>query len=60
MTSPLINPWHAATIHFIQVVEVAGLPEHLLDECDKKANYLACDVTGVCVCGGGGSIVWGG
>jgi hypothetical protein len=29
-----------------QVVEVAGMPEHLLDECDQKANYVSCDVTG--------------
>jgi hypothetical protein len=29
-----------------QVVEVAGLPEHLLDECDQKASFVPCDVTG--------------
>jgi hypothetical protein len=29
-----------------QVVEVAGMPEHLLDECDQKVNYVSCDVTG--------------
>jgi hypothetical protein len=28
------------------VVEVAGLPEHLLDECDQKASFVSCDVTG--------------
>ena len=22
------------------------MPEHLLDECDQKANYVSCDVTG--------------
>ncbi|RYG94228.1 hypothetical protein EON65_57835 [archaeon] len=29
-----------------QIVEIAGLPEHLLDECDEKKNYVPCDVTG--------------
>jgi centrosomal protein CEP104 len=32
-----------------QVVEVAGLPEHLLDECDQKASFVPCDVTGKCL-----------
>jgi centrosomal protein CEP104 len=29
-----------------QIVEIAGLPEHLLDECDHKTNYVPCDTTG--------------
>lgn len=29
-----------------QIVEIAGLPEHLLDECDAKASYVPCEVTG--------------
>lgn len=29
-----------------QIVEIAGLPEHLLDECDHKANYVPCETTG--------------
>jgi centrosomal protein CEP104 len=29
-----------------QVVEIAGLPEHLLDECEQKASYVPCEVTG--------------
>jgi centrosomal protein CEP104 len=29
-----------------QIVEIAGLPEHLLDECDEKDQYVPCDVTG--------------
>jgi hypothetical protein len=32
-----------------QVVEVAGLPEHLLDECDQKASFVPCDVTGLAI-----------
>lgn len=29
-----------------QIVEIAGLPEHLLDECDSKGKYVPCEVTG--------------
>jgi centrosomal protein CEP104 len=29
-----------------QIVEIAGLPEHLLDECDAKGSYEPCEVTG--------------
>jgi hypothetical protein len=29
-----------------QIVEIAGLPEHLLDECESKQEYIACDITG--------------
>ena len=30
----------------LQVLEIAALPDHLLDECDHRADYVACDVTG--------------
>jgi centrosomal protein CEP104 len=29
-----------------QIVEIAGLPEHLLDECDEKDSYVPCETTG--------------
>jgi centrosomal protein CEP104 len=29
-----------------QIVEIAGLPEHLLDECEQKDDYVPCDITG--------------
>ncbi len=29
-----------------QIVEIAGLPEHQLDECDAKDAYVPCEVTG--------------
>lgn len=29
-----------------QIVEIAGLPEHLLDECEHKQQFVPCDVTG--------------
>jgi centrosomal protein CEP104 len=32
-----------------QIVEIAGLPEHLLDECDSKSNYVPCDITGLAI-----------
>jgi centrosomal protein CEP104 len=32
-----------------QVVEVAGLPEHLLDDCDQKASFVPCDVTSLAI-----------
>lgn len=32
-----------------QIVEIAGLPEHLLDECDAKNNYVPCDITGLAI-----------
>jgi hypothetical protein len=31
------------------VLEIAALPDHLLDECDHKSEYVACDVTGTVV-----------
>eukprot|EP01038_Epipyxis_sp_PR26KG_P010922 gene10922-14661_t len=30
-----------------QIVEIAGLLEHLLDECNAKDSYVPCDVTGL-------------
>eukprot|EP00981_Chlorochromonas_danica_P010681 scaffold3335_cov234-Ochromonas_danica.AAC.7 len=33
-----------------QIVEIAGLPEHLLDECDaNKDSYVPCDITGLAI-----------
>eukprot|EP01039_Chlorochromonas_danica_P000180 gene180-190_t len=32
-----------------QIVEIAGLPEHLLDECDAKDSYVPCDITGLAI-----------
>merc|ERR1719453_2217390 len=32
-----------------QVVEIAGLPEHCLSECDGKSKYISCEVTGLAV-----------
>eukprot|EP00597_Dinobryon_sp_UTEXLB2267_P016523 CAMPEP_0201094330 /NCGR_PEP_ID=MMETSP0812-20130820/2657_1 /ASSEMBLY_ACC=CAM_ASM_000668 /TAXON_ID=98059 /ORGANISM="Dinobryon sp., Strain UTEXLB2267" /LENGTH=350 /DNA_ID=CAMNT_0047346849 /DNA_START=40 /DNA_END=1092 /DNA_ORIENTATION=+ len=32
-----------------QIVEIAGLPEHLLDECDAKDSYVSCNVTGLAI-----------
>lgn len=29
-----------------QIVEIAGLPEHLLDECEAKDDYVPCEITG--------------
>lgn len=39
---PLLTPCPACT----QVVEIAGLPDHLLEECEQKHLYESCDVTG--------------
>jgi centrosomal protein CEP104 len=39
---PLLSPCHACA----QIVEIAGLPEHLLDECEHKNEFEACDTTG--------------
>ena len=33
-----------------QIVEIAGLPEHLLDECDEKDTYVPCETTGKSFC----------
>lgn len=42
---PLLIPCQACA----QVVEIAGLPEHLVEECDAKNEYLICDVTGLAI-----------
>lgn len=39
---PLLSPCSACA----QIVEIAGLPEHLLDECEHKNEYEPCDITG--------------
>jgi centrosomal protein CEP104 len=39
---PLLSPCNACA----QIVEIAGLPEHLLDECEHKSSFVACDTTG--------------
>lgn len=39
---PLLAPCPACA----QIVEIAGLPEHLLDECEHRNAYAACTVTG--------------
>lgn len=39
---PLLSPCSACA----QIVEIAGLPEHLLDECEQKDTFVACDTTG--------------
>lgn len=40
---PLLSPCPACA----QIVEIAGLPEHLLDECEHKDSYEPCEVTGM-------------
>lgn len=42
---PLLAPCPACA----QVVEIAGLPEHLLEECEYKANFTSCEVTGLAI-----------
>mmetsp|Transcript_9912 Transcript_9912/g.8858 ORF Transcript_9912/g.8858 Transcript_9912/m.8858 type:complete len:843 (-) Transcript_9912:96-2624(-) len=42
---PLLTPCPACA----QVVEIAGLPEHLLDECEHKSDYVPCEVTGLAI-----------
>jgi centrosomal protein CEP104 len=32
-----------------QVVEIAGLPQHLLEECENKDNYRPCEKTGLAI-----------
>jgi hypothetical protein len=31
------------------VLEIAALPDHLLDECEYREDYVPCDVTGLAV-----------
>mmetsp|Transcript_15369 Transcript_15369/g.23138 ORF Transcript_15369/g.23138 Transcript_15369/m.23138 type:complete len:861 (-) Transcript_15369:165-2747(-) len=42
---PLLSPCSACA----QIVEIAGLPEHLLDECEQKDTFVACDTTGLAI-----------
>ena len=42
---PLLSPCPACA----QIVEIAGLPEHLLDECEQKDSYCPCDTTGLAI-----------
>ena len=32
-----------------QMVEIAGQPEHLLEECEKKDEYVLCEVSGLAI-----------
>lgn len=41
---PLLTPCPACA----QIVEIAGLPEHLLEECEHKQNFVSCETTGQC------------
>ena len=42
---PLLCPCPACA----QVVEIAGLPDHLLTECEQKSNFVTCEVTGLAI-----------
>lgn len=42
-------PLLAACPGCTQIVEIASLPDHQLDECDQKNSYVPCDVTGLAV-----------
>ena len=42
---PLLCPCPACA----QVVEIAGLPDHLLSECEFKAKFATCEVTGLAI-----------
>ena len=42
---PLLSPCPACA----QIVEIAGLPEHLLDECEQKDSFRPCDTTGLAI-----------
>ena len=35
-----------------QIIEIMGLSEHLLEECESKQKYQVCNVTGACDCSG--------
>jgi centrosomal protein CEP104 len=45
MECPLLSPCPSCA----QIVEIAGLPEHLLDECEQKNAYQPCDTTGLAI-----------
>ena len=42
---PLLCPCPACA----QVVEIAGLPDHLLTECEQKSKFVTCEVTGLAI-----------
>ena len=42
---PLLAPCLACA----QVVEVAGMADHLLEECEHKGQYKSCNITGLAV-----------
>jgi centrosomal protein CEP104 len=42
---PLLSPCPACA----QIVEIAGLPEHLLEECEHRQNFVPCDTTGLAI-----------
>jgi hypothetical protein len=33
-------------LSFDKVLEIAALPDHLLDECQHRNEYAPCDITG--------------
>jgi len=35
-----------------QIIEIASATEHLLDECEKRDDYVLCDVTGLAILSG--------
>jgi len=42
---PLLCPCPACA----QVVEIAGLPDHLLTECEQQSKFATCEVTGLAI-----------
>jgi len=42
---PLLTPCSGCA----QIVEIAGLPEHLLDECEQRDAFVACDTSGLAI-----------
>ena len=40
-------PYLAPCPECTQILEIASLPDHLLDECKNKHKYVPCDVTGM-------------
>ena len=42
---PLLSPCPGCA----QVVEIAGLPDHLLSECEQKSKFTLCEATGLAI-----------
>lgn len=42
-------PYLAPCPECTQILEIASLPDHLLDECKSKSKYVPCDVTGLAI-----------